>query len=241
MARFLLVLLTFVVLGSYGTATGVEGANVLRSSSPAPTRAPAAASPTPAPTSSPARSTAREPSRAFARVGGVALLLPAQRVEMVGFHQASDVNSLNMTPAAGTVRLPSRHRPTSRHTAADIVVHQQSEIYAPVSGVVKRAGDYQLYCKSPDAFVVISPDGHPELEVKMLHISGRRVHPGDRVVAGKTLIAKRPTKLPFASQVDAFTGPQWPHVHMEVTRLDVPSATPVVGPLATGLAFSQCG
>lgn len=242
MARFLLVVFTFVVLGAYGTAAGVEGAKVLRSPTPAPTRTPASPSPTPAPTSAPVKSsTARGPSRVFGHVGGVALLLPAERVEMVGFHQASDINSLNMTPAAGTVRLPSRHRPTSRHTAADIVVHPQSEIYAPVSGVVKRAGDYLLYCKHPDAFAVISPDGHPELEVKMLHISGRRVRPGDRVVAGETLIAKRPTKLPFASQVDTFVGPQWPHVHMEVTKLDVPSTTPVVGPLATGLAFSQCG
>jgi murein DD-endopeptidase MepM/ murein hydrolase activator NlpD len=179
----------------------------------------------------------------FARVGGVALVLPAERVERVAFHQASDIASLNLTPAGAAVRpkvLPSRHRPTSRHTAVDIVVDPRSEIRAPVTGIVKRAGEYSLYCKYQDAFAVISPDGHPELEVKMLHISGRRVRAGDRVVAGVTLLAKRSTKFAFGSQVDAFTAaPAWPHVHMEVTRLDVPSATPVTGP--STLAFSQCG
>jgi hypothetical protein len=51
-----------------------------------------------------------------------------------------------------------------------------------------------------------------------------RVHPGERVVAGETVIATGPTPLPFESQVDELTtaaGP-WPHVHIEVIDLAIP-------------------
>jgi hypothetical protein len=182
------------------------------------------------------------PTVPFAKVAGVPLFHPTDRVERVGFHQASDVRNVDMTPVGTAVRgkvLPTRHRPTPAHSAVDIVVDPRSKLHAPVSGIVKRAGKYSLYCKTPDAFVVISPDGHPELEIKMLHITGLRVRSGDRVVAGKTPIAWHATKLPFGSQVDAFTArPAWPHVHMEVTRLEVPSATPVLGP--STLAFGNC-
>jgi hypothetical protein len=187
----------------------------------------------------PRETPARSPrSTAFARVGGVRLLHPADHVLRVGFHQASDPANRSMTVAKTAVcalDLPSRGRSTSRRSAADIVVDPRAEIFAPVSGVVKRAGDYRLYCKHQDAFVVISPDGHPEIEVKILHVSGRRVRAGDRVVAGTTLIAKRPTTFPFSSQIDAFvSGAARPHVHIEVTQIAVPSAVPQVG---QGLAF----
>lgn len=170
---------------------------------------------------------------AFARVGSVTLVHPADRVARVGFHQASDVRNRDLAPARSAVRptvLPSRGRATSRRSAADIVVHPDAAIRAPVSGIVKRARGYRLYCKHHDAFAVISPDGHPEIEVKILHISGLRVRPGDRVVAGKTVIAQHATKFPFRSQIDAFTaGMAWPHVHIEVTQLAVPSAMPELG------------
>lgn len=176
--------------------------------------------------------------RPFARVGEVRLFHPSDTVVRVGFHQASDPNTRTMIPSKQAVRrmtMPSRARGTSRRSAADIVVDARADILAPVSGIVKRAGDYRLYCKHQDAFVIISPVGHPEIEVKVLHVSGRRVRAGDRVVAGKTLIAKRATKFPFGSQVDAYTdGPPKPHVHIEVTQLAVPSAVPQPG---TGLAF----
>jgi hypothetical protein len=66
--------------------------------------------------------------------------------------------------------------------------------------------------------------------VKLLHISGVGVRAGDRVAAGKTTIAQHATPLPFGSQIDAFTeDPAWPHVHMEVTQLEVPDAKPTPG------------
>ena len=41
----------------------------------------------------------------------------------------------------------------------------------------------------------------------MLHIDGVLVRAGDRVVAGETVIAPRPTQLPFESQVDEVDRP----------------------------------
>ncbi len=231
MARLSLALFAVMAMAACGIAVGSEGASTSRASMRRVVRGPAK-------TAQQGRAAAERTVRvkgsvAFAKVKGVPLLHPSDRVERVGFHQASDVANVNMTPVGSAVRgklLPSRHRPTSRHTAADIVVDPRSKLRAPVSGIVKRAGRYRLYCRHPDAFVVISPDGHPELEVKILHITGVRVRPGDRVEAGKTPLAWRATRFPFGSQIDAFTAkPAWPHVHLEVTRLAVPSAEPVLG------------
>jgi hypothetical protein len=251
----LLLVVIMLVTAVYGTAVGAENGGRRRVAAASPSVRPTAqatiAPLQPSATARPIQVVVAAPrpvvsrtipaSGVFARVGGVPLVYPAARVERVGFHQASDVHSVNLTPAVAprSALLPSRGRGTARHTAADIVVDPRSEIRAPVSGIVTRAGDYRLYCKYSDAFVVISPVGHPELQVKILHISGRRVHAGDRVVAGRTVIATRPTLFPFRSQIDSFTrSPRWPHVHVEATRLAVPSAVPVRGP--NTLAFGRC-
>jgi hypothetical protein len=92
-----------------------------------------------------------------------------------------------------------------------------------VTGTVKRAGTYVLYCRYSDDFLVIEPDGRPGIEVKLLHIDGVRQQAGDRVEAGVTVVARRPTVLPFASQVDDHSGPaDWPHVHLELIDTSVP-------------------
>jgi hypothetical protein len=173
-------------------------------------------------------------------VGGISLYHPSALVERIGFHQASDPHDLvlNATPSAvRPVVMGSRGRGTASRTAADAIVPPDATIYAPVSGIVRRAKGYHLYCKYVDNFVTISPVGHPELEVKMLHISGLLVRPGDHVVAGKTAIAAHATKFPFESEVDVYSAHLWPHVHMEVTRLAVPSAKPEPGAgLAMGCA-----
>jgi hypothetical protein len=57
----------------------------------------------------------------------------------------------------------------------------------------------------------------------VLHMTGLRVRPGDRVVAGETVLADRAHKLPFESQVDEITAePAWPHVHVEVVDPSIP-------------------
>ncbi len=164
---------------------------------------------------------------AFARVGGVTLLHPSARVERVGFHQSNHegARELQVLPTAVAPKtLESRDRLTSSRTAADVVADPGAEIRAPVTGRVKRAGTYVLYCKYSDDFLVIEPDAHPGWEVKLLHIDGVAVSAGQRVVAGQTRVASRPTKLPFESQVDELSSQEpWPHVHIEVVDPSIPN------------------
>jgi len=157
----------------------------------------------------------------MASVGKVTLVHPSRRVERVGFHESNHDGAQQLAPlatAAAPVTLEARERGTNSRTAADVVVDPAVEIRSPVTGRVKRAGGYVLYCKHSDDYVVIAPDAQPTWEVKILHIDGVRVQAGDRVVAGKTVLAPRPTQLPFESQVDEqrTADPAWPHVHIEV-------------------------
>ena len=164
----------------------------------------------------------------FATVGGIVLHHPSMRVEHIGFHEASHdgAQQMDVLPTAvAPFTMDDRNRNTGSRTAADIVADPEVEIRAPVTGTVKRAGTYVLYCKYSDDFAVIEPDDHPGWEVKLLHIDGVRVRPGDRVVAGETVVAPRPTQLPFESQVDEYrtADPAWPHVHVEVVDPSIPN------------------
>jgi hypothetical protein len=163
----------------------------------------------------------------FATVEGVVLQHPAMMVERVGFHEANHAGAQQLEVfehAVAPLTLETRGRSTGSRTAADIVVDPDGPIRAPVTGTVLRAGTYVLYCDYADDYVVIEPDARPGWEVKLLHIDGVRVAGGDRVEAGVTELAPRPTPLPFASQVDEHTAePSWPHVHLEVVDPSVPN------------------
>jgi biotin carboxyl carrier protein len=164
----------------------------------------------------------------FAATGGITLRHPTNSVERIGFHESNHEGAQVLEPLPTATRptdLESRGRGTRGRTAADIVSDPIGEVRAPVSGKVLRAGTYVLYCKYSDDYVAIEPDEHPGWEVKLLHIDGVRVRAGDRVVAGQTVLAPRPTQLPFKSQVDDArdTDPAWPHVHVEVVDPSIPN------------------
>ena len=183
--------------------------------------------PEPSPTtSSPAPPTVDDTHPVAMTWDGIDLRVPSARTELVGFHQSNHDGARNLDAVEGpvpTIVLESRERGTGRRTAADVVVHPETEVRAPVTGTVVRAGTYTLYCDELDDFVVIEPDGRPGIEVKMLHIDGVQVQTGDRVEAGVTVLAPRPTQLPFASQVDESSGPEdWPHTHIEVVDTAIP-------------------
>lgn len=163
----------------------------------------------------------------YGTVGGITLHHPSARVERVGFHESNDDGAQFQEPLPTAVlptTLESRERDTNPHGAADIVMDPEVEVRAPVTGTVVRGGTYVLYCEYSDDFVVIDPDERPGWEVKVLHIDGLQVATGDRVVAGQTVIARRPTPLPFASQVDDLrtADPAWPHAHIEVVDPTIP-------------------
>jgi len=171
----------------------------------------------------PTRSVTDQAWTPFAAVGGLVLTHPSARVERVAFHESNHEGAqplVALPTAASPVALEARERGTGSQTAADVVVDPGLEVRAPVSGRVKRAGTYVLYCKHSDDYVVIAPDVRPRWEVKILHIDGVRVRPGQRVEAGVTVLAPRATQLPFESQVDELRtlDPAWPHVHIEVVN-----------------------
>lgn len=157
----------------------------------------------------------------MASVGPITLFHPAELVERVGFHQSNHEGARDQVALPTTVRpttLESRERLSAAQSAADVVVDPTVAIRSPVTGTVKRAGTYVLYCRYSDDYVVIAPDANPDWEVKILHISGEQVGAGQRVEAGVTLLATRATQLPFDSQVDELrtADPAWPHTHIEV-------------------------
>lgn len=157
---------------------------------------------------------------------GIELRLPSSGTEVIGLHQSTHEGArhLTATGAARTLVMESRGRGTDRQGAADIVAHPEVEVRSPVTGTVKRAGTYVLYCRYSDDYLVVEPDGRPGIEVKLLHIDGVRQQAGDRVEAGVTVVARRPTVLPFASQVDDHSDPSdWPHVHLELVDTSIPN------------------
>ncbi len=177
------------------------------------------------------------PGGPFATVGPLTVALPSSAVSLVGFHESGNQGAQQMEPiesAVPTVTMETRNRGTGSRTAADIVVEPGTEIRAPATGTVLRAGTYQLYCQYSDDFLWIEPDDRPGWQVKLLHIDGVQVSAGDRVEAGVTVVAPRATQLPFESQIDELTPPpHWPHVHVEIVDPSIPSPEPP--PCATGL------
>jgi hypothetical protein len=201
------------------TACGRAGQPSVASASPS-ARPIATSAPSPTPSAPPARIVDEQEWVPFARTDSVVLRLPSRRVERIGFHQSNHEGAQELTalPAAPRpVTEETRGRLTAARTAVDVVSDPDVEVRSPVSGRVKRSGGYVLYCKYHDDYAVIAPDSRPGWEVKVLHIDGVIVHAGDRVVAGVSVIAPRPAKLPFASDIDKDTAPpHWPHVHLEV-------------------------
>ncbi len=191
-----------------------------------PVAAPAVAATAPAPRAAAARALAEQEYVPFANANGVTVHLPAARVELVGFHQSGHDGAQPISALDGVVRtvvLEDRGRDTDPTGAADIVDDPTVEIRSPVTGRVISANTYRLYCKYSDDLVFIEPDERPGWQVKVFHIDGFQVRPGQRVEAGVTVLARRATVLPFDSQVEDFGArPVWPHVHVEVVDPSVP-------------------
>lgn len=173
----------------------------------------------------------------FARVGAVELLLPAEQVLLVGFHEAalpaalelrpqgtllSNENPTKFTPPAdgpgpGYIVLSSRGRRHPATSAADLVLRDGTPVRSPVSGTVTDVRPYLLYGRYDDVRIEIAPDAAPELRVVLIHLDGPAVRAGDRVEAGRTVLAEGPNRFPFASHIDRyFPVERWPHVHIEV-------------------------
>lgn len=63
-------------------------------------------------------------------------------------------------------------------------------VYAPVTGEVVLVKQYKLYDEIDDYRIHIQPEGRPDLDVVLIHLTDVTVKPGDKVTAGVTPMAK---------------------------------------------------
>lgn len=178
--------------------------------------------------------------RAFAAYDGLPLHLPNDDVVLVGFHEASFDDALEMAPRGEIamnenttkfsppaadpdgvryVVLSSRGRVHPATSAVDVVLRDDVPVLSVVSGTVTDVRPYALYGKYADTRIEIRPEDRPDLRVVLIHVDGVRVKPGDTVRAGETLLANTANRFPFSSHIDRYSEPdRWPHVHIEIKR-----------------------
>ncbi|MBW3659069.1 MAG: M23 family metallopeptidase [Actinobacteria bacterium] len=223
-------------VGSRASADAVPGDVAVRSLEEAP--APAAAAPADLGARAPAPAAAAPP--VFARFDDLPIHLPNDDVVLVGFHEASLGDALQMTPhgeialnenttkfsppaaaadGARYVVLSSRGRAHAATSAVDVMLRDDVPVKSVVSGIVTDVRPYALYGRYEDTRIEIQPADRPDLRVVLIHVSGAQVRIGDVVTAGETVLAATANRFPFASHIDRYTEPdRWPHVHLEVKR-----------------------
>lgn len=164
----------------------------------------------------------------MADVAGLLVYRPARRIEGVGYHESLFATAAAMAPrGAGYAVMASRGRGTPATSAADVVMTSSEKALAPVSGRVVSVTPYRLYCGSEnDVRILIKPRGHPDVRVMVIHVTGVRVHPGQKVSYAYTVLGTARSFTSFTDQVDHYFPGGYPHVHVEV---ESPAASPLPG------------
>lgn len=179
-------------------------------------------------------------SRLFARHDGVHLYTPSADPVHVGFHEASYPQALGMIPLGQAVAndnmtkytlppltpteqrylvMSSRLRPHHATSAVDLVMRPGEPVRSVVTGMVIEARPYALYGRYPDGLIRIRSAEDPGKVITMLHVTGIRVHVGQQILAGDSIVADSATRFPFRSQIDDYLGGEpRPHVHVELRR-----------------------
>ncbi len=155
----------------------------------------------------------------FAEGAGVALFSVSPRTLLAGFHESLFDSAAPLDPLGPHVVMSSRGRGTSSTSAADIAVPDGTVVRAPVTGRVVNVRDYRLYCSTIDTQVVIRPRGSPNKRVMIVHVTGPRVEPGDRVISSVSKIGTV-RNLPFGSQIERYEDA--PHIHIEIHQQVAP-------------------
>lgn len=180
------------------------------------------------------------PLPVFATARGIELRLVSPQPLLVAFHEGGRGSSILHPQGACVVCsnrrkyrpqhagagsgllyavMRSRGRPNAATSAVDVALRPDDPVLSPVHGVVIAANRYRLYGRFRDRVVTIRPHGSRRWHVALLHLRNVPVRPGDRVVAGRTVLGyARP--FPFRSQVDSYVWGfgRFPHVHIEVRR-----------------------
>ncbi|MPZ74524.1 MAG: hypothetical protein GEU74_15095 [Nitriliruptorales bacterium] len=181
------------------------------------------------------RSGERESGATFATVGGMDLTLPHSKPAAVAFREASRVEALEMAPVGKLVAndnstgfessadtagpeyrvLSSRGQARPATSAVDVVVPLGDDVLAPVTGEVTSVTQYPLYGGIRDWRIEVTPKGHRDMTVVLVHLVRPAVDVGDWVTAGRSPLAVA-RLLPFESDVDHVTDGRQPYVHIEV-------------------------
>jgi hypothetical protein len=217
----------------HGVAHGTEDARSERSGGQSEQAAVPAAAPATLP---PALANLPDPgTRPLARARRVGLYLPAERFVMVGYHEASypdalelhplgkctaNFNATKFSPPAPSngpdyIVMSSRGRGHPATSAVDVAVRPRETILSPVSGTVESVVSYRLYSTYTDMKITIIPVDNPVVRVVLLHVSNVHVRRGAVLVAGRTALGTV-RLFPFDSQVNDYVGVGIPHVHIEV-------------------------
>lgn len=185
----------------------------------------------------------------------------------IGFHQASYSYALSMsTPLAdadmsdaranrGTGRADGQPRGADAvlqgtvlrmwreggwgqpDTSADVGAAVGSTVISPVDGTVIKVKPYKLYNKWDDYEIHIQPNGHPELDVVLIHIDKLEVEPGDRVLGGVTplaVIRRLDDKEPMQLRSYTPLGDGGNHVHVQVNDTTNPGYKGLEGAVTVG-------
>lgn len=184
---------------------------------------------------------------AFARIQTKNLLLPisASQATIVAYHSLDDELIVALTPigkrtdialsARGDSRvmtddqsvayqiLESSGRSSAQTGAVDIGAPVGAPITSPVSGEITGVKQYRLYGKYDDVQIDIRPKGASDVIVSLLLVADPRVHIGESVEAGKTILGTvRAPIEELAKRLTPITGDEGAHVHLQVTQSPSP-------------------
>lgn len=110
-------------------------------------------------------------------------------------------------------------------SAIDCGAAPGTQVYSPVTGTVQLVRAYKLYGEEDydDYEIHIQPDGHPELDVVLIHLTDPQVQRGDVVEGGVTPIAKIRDVYAYigeSMQLKKYTaeGDNGNHTHIQVNN-----------------------
>lgn len=155
--------------------------------------------------------------------------LPEADVEKVSVEHPIRVNNGQVDGTwmdADALHLYRTTDATAMDTSIDVGAKAGTNVYAPVTGTVVLVEKYDLYGYVPDVKIHIQPEGHPELDLVMLHQTDPQVEAGDAVVGGTTPVSKvRDIAKDLTDiQLGFFTAEDDPgnHSHIQVNDADSP-------------------
>lgn len=182
----------------------------------------------------------------FSAGNNLELVLPVAReqVQGIGYHQAYNTKAMSLSSLVGLMPSPTttavaqtarsgemvsfimaaRGRGSPLDSSVDLAIAPGTEVRSLVSGEVLTVSAYKLYGKYDDIRIEIKPDSNSDVKVCIVHVVDPAVSPGQRVEAGKTLLAKVRT-LGVNSQINQYLGKPTDHIHIQINPIEAQPVT----------------